>query len=178
MLKCFFVISIVIPCEAEGPDKAFNCVCHRVGRGGRACAFHPVLGEAQPKPLPGPPRSLVVEEPEHRDRTGYVTLHSFALHIAKNTGWLPFGHQVGTLLSQGGFLPRGLQSGREASAQRPAFSWAPGPSQGVTRRVQPVPRMLFLSWLNEIIHRSASHLTVSVRSSSPKVKASFVIGFS
>lgn len=28
MLKCFSVISIVIPCEAEGPDKAFNCVCH------------------------------------------------------------------------------------------------------------------------------------------------------
>lgn len=28
MLKCFFVISIVIPCKAERPDKAFNCVCH------------------------------------------------------------------------------------------------------------------------------------------------------
>lgn len=66
MLKCFFVISIVIPCEAEGPDKAFNCVCHRVGRGGHACAFHPVLGEAQPKPLPGPHRRLVAEEPEHQ----------------------------------------------------------------------------------------------------------------
>lgn len=131
MLKCFFVIGIVIPCEAEGPDKAFNCVCHTVCRGGQAGTFHPALGEVQPKPLSGPHRHLAVEERKHRGQTGYATLHAFALYITKNTGLMPFGCQMGILLSRGGFLLRGLRSGCEASpscgaAQRAAFCWAPG----------------------------------------------------
>ena len=131
MLKCFFVISTIIPCEAEGPDKAFNCVCHALCREGQACTFHPAPGEAQPKPISGPHHHLAAEQPKHQGRTGYTTLHGFALHITKNTGLLPFGHQTSILLSQGGFLLRGLRSGCEASpscsaGQRAAFSGAPG----------------------------------------------------
>lgn len=182
MLKCFFVISFVIPCEAEGPDKAFNCVCHAVCRGGQAWAFHPVLREAQLKPLSGPHRWLAAEEPKRRGQTGYATLRD--LHITKNTGLLPFSHLRGILLSVPGWFPaerpaeraRGLpvlQHGAEACLLLGA--WV---EPGVRRGAKAMLVRLCLSWLNEVIHRSASQVSVSARSSLPKVKASFVIGFS
>lgn len=149
----------------------------RSDRGGHACAFHLAPGEAQPKLLSGPHHRLAAEEPRQRGQTGYVTLCGFALHITKNTGSLPFGHQMSIPLSQDSFLPRGL---REASPPCGMVLGlpAPGASQGVLRGAKAMPGLLFLSWLNEIILRSASHVTGSVRPSSPKVKASFVTGFS
>lgn len=94
MLKCFFVISVVIPCKAEGPDKAFNCVCHAcwgphfAGDGEFFCLPPRDEEDKQPKPLSGPLHRLVVEElrPQHQTWAGDVTLHGLSFPVTKKPG--------------------------------------------------------------------------------------------
>lgn len=96
MLKCFFVMRIVVPCEAEGPDKALSCVCHAVCR--EAKPAPPARArEAQPKALSGPHYRLATKEPRHWGWTGWVILHGFTLHITEHMGLLPLSHHTGIL---------------------------------------------------------------------------------
>lgn len=94
MLKCFFVISIIIPCKADGPDNAFNCVCHacwgpQFAGDAELFCLSPRDGEdKQPKPLSGPLHHLVVEEPrlQHQTWAGDVTLHGLPFPVTKKPG--------------------------------------------------------------------------------------------
>ena len=130
MLKCFFVISVVIPCEAEGPDKAFNCVWHAVCRGGQACAFHPAPGEAQPRPLSGWWRSPSCGPDRLR------VPPRFCPSQANKAESLPFGYR-GSPCHPQGFPPersaervRGLPVLRCSPAQGAAFPQLLGKARG------------------------------------------------
>lgn len=142
MLKCFSVITVVIPGKAEGPDRAFNCVCHAVRRGGRARASP--RGATAPAPL-GSGRGRAArpgqEGPGRRGRAGA----GGARQPSPPQPWAaPFGW-AGRAPP-----PRGAPGGQGRAVPRPPAELLRG-----------APLVLFLSVLNETIHRAASRASAS-----------------